>query len=104
MENETTQFKFRASKEFIANLDHFWRHLRSKNPEKYADVNNKGQFVIACILNDMMSTETGQRLLKMQASHIPEMEWWLNAQESFEDALEKFKNKTEEHLKGRMKK
>ena len=104
MENQTTQFKFRASSEFVANLDMFWRHLRNSYPEKYGDVNNKGQFVIACILNDINSTKKGQKLLNLQGDNIPEMEWWQNQQETFEDALESVRKTTKDYLDKRVSK
>jgi hypothetical protein len=101
---KNTQVKFRTSAFFSEKLDMFWRHLRNAYPEKYGDVNGKGDFIVACILNDLNSTPKGKKLVEMYADTTPEIEWWQNQKETFEEALNKQKSEIQKHMKKRAKK
>ena len=101
---KNTQIKFRTSAFFSEALDSFWRHLRKDYPEKYGMANGKGDFIVACILNDLNSTPKGKKLVDMYGDMTPEIQEWNNQESGFNEELEKQKKMIQENLKRRTKK
>ena len=101
---KNTQIKFRASAFFNEALDSFWRHLKKDYPEKYGDINSKGDFIVACILNDLHSTPKGKTIVNLFADNTPEIQEWNNQESGFNEELEKQKKMIQETVKRRTKK